>query len=224
MAKLLSHHDPYHIHAICGIGALVHFLFRFRLIFLDVDSAGFGRNLPWDVVSMLVLALPNVTSYVFTIVNVKKNDGFSIWKEYRDHAFVYAAKLWLFIALLLYAKHFQPHQGLKYEHYYRVAAEFGTMFGLQYVTNQYPKQTSTIRGMYKHPLFQFIAGFLQFMARATMFYGTPDPQDMLTACFLALVIIQLNAFNMTLVCSLIFGENCVAVSNPHITYISICFD
>ncbi|CAB9519408.1 expressed unknown protein [Seminavis robusta] len=199
MANLLTHHDFYHIHAACGLVALLHFFYRLRLIVLDVENAGFARNLGEDLVSMVILALPNLTSYLFTVVNVKKgNDGFSIWKEYRGHSFVYAAKLWLVNAMQLYAEHFQPDEGLQYERAYRVLAEFGTMLGLQYVTQQYPKQESTIRGMYKSPFTVFFVGYLQFLARAGVLYGAPDPRDNITAVFLGVMIVQMNAFNMTL--------------------------
>ena len=146
MARLLTHHDPYHIHASCGLIALLHFIYRFWLIFLDVDHAGLGKNAVTDVIAMIILALPNSTSYLFSIVNVKKgNDGFSIWKEYRGHAFVFATKLWLFLVFLLYHQHRtgQPPSPY-YELFVRIVAEFGTMHGLQQVTQQYPKPQTSI--------------------------------------------------------------------------------
>lgn len=208
MAKLLTHHDPYHIHATCGLLALLQYIYRLRLICLDAPNGGFGQNFGRDVVSMLIMAMPNITSYLFTIVNIKKgNDGFSIWKEYRGHAFVFAAKLWLFVALQVYALHFLEHGRLPYERYCRMAAEFGTMIGLQRVTDRYPKQVSTIRGMYHNPFSVFLAGFMQFLARAAMFYGTPDPRDAIPVCLLGLMVVQLNAFNMTLRKKRIIGPN-----------------
>jgi len=203
MANLLTHHDPYHIHACCGLLALLHFIYRFRLICLDVDHAGFGQSRVADFLAMILLALPNITSYLFQIVNVKKGkDGFSIWKEYRGHAFVFAAKLWLVLAFLVYKKHVPPQQDDRHQweatFYYRIAAEFATMYGLQYVTNQYPKQISTIRGMCSSSISVFMAGFMQFLGRAVMLYGTPYLRDMIPTLFLAIMVVQLNALNMTL--------------------------
>ena len=67
MAKLLTHHDPYHIHAMCGLLALVHYLYRFWLVICDVPDAGFGTtpNHLWqDVACMTIMALPNATSFL----------------------------------------------------------------------------------------------------------------------------------------------------------------
>ena len=214
MAKLLTNHDPGHIHAMCGLLALVHYLYRFWLVICDVPDAGFGTtpNHLWqDVACMTIMALPNATSFLFTIVRAKKGlDGFTIWKEYRWHAFVFAFKLWLVMAMLLYRKHFvlptpnsdqqqqQQHGVWKYEVYYRAAFEFATMWAAHYVTSLYPPQVSTIRGMYTNPSLVFFAGFMQFLGRASIFCGTPDPRDDINVLILAIFIIQLNAFNMTL--------------------------
>lgn len=50
--------------------------------------------------------------------------------------------------------------------------EFGTMDAAQYVTNMYPQQVSTIGGMYQNPFTAFVAGFVQFLERAGVIYGT----------------------------------------------------
>ena len=205
MAKLLTNHDPYHIHAMCGLLALLHYFYRFRLAVLDVPDSGFGQNLQLDILSMTVMALPNVTSFLFNIVRAKKGlDGFTIWKEYRLHAFIFAIKFWLLLAMLLYSKHsmtynHQHGSSLKYEVYYRAAFEFATMGAAQYVTSMYPPQVSTIRGMYSKSSFMvFFAGFLQFLGRASIFCGTPDPRDNISVLWFSILVIQLNAFNMTL--------------------------
>jgi len=200
MAKLLTNHDPSHIHAICGVLALLHYFYRFRMLVLDVENSGFGQNLQQDVFSMIIMALPNATSFLFHIVPIKKGvDGFTIWKEYRLHAFVFAVKLWLLLAMLLYSQYRHPDTGLKYNVYYRAAFEFATMWCAQYVTNLYPPQVSTIRGMYTGNSFMvFLAGFLQHLGRASIFCGTPDPKDGISMCWLSIFVIQLNAFNMTL--------------------------
>jgi len=52
--------------------------------------------------------------------------------------------------------------------------------------------------MYESSVSVFMAGFIQFLGRAVMLYGTPDPRDMIPTLILALMVVQLNAFNMTL--------------------------
>ena len=203
MAKLLTNHDPGHVHAGCGLVALLHYIYRLWLIICDIPDAGFGRSVRQDILCMTIMALPNITSFLFTtnIVPAKKGkDGFTIWKEYRLHAFIFAFKLWLLIAILLYQKHSNQHADIIWpnEQYFRIALEIATMAAAYYATSLYPPQVSTIRGMYSHSLTVFVAGFLQFMGRASIFYGAPDPKDDVALPFMAILIIQLNAFNMTL--------------------------
>jgi hypothetical protein len=81
----------------------------------------------------------------------------------------------------------------------KYTAEFATMAAAQYITNLYPKQESTIRGMYKDSsLGILLAGFMQFMGRAAIIYGTPDSRDFIALMVLSMAVLQLNAFNMTL--------------------------
>lgn len=199
MANLLTPHDRYRVHALCGLLALIHYVYRLRLLVLDVEDCGFGTNIRQDVVSLIAMVLPSLTSLLFTIVPTRKGlDGFTIWKEYRWHAFIFAAKFWIFLGLLVYAKHFHPHTGLPHENLCRVVFEFATMYAAKSVTDLHPKQVSTIRGMYSSTWSVLLAGFLQFMGRGAMLYGPPDARDRMSMCFMGVFVIQLNAFNMTL--------------------------
>lgn len=196
MAKLLTHHDPYHIHAFFGLLTLIHFVYRIFLLVADVEDSGFGKSLPQDVFCMIIMILPNLTSFLFTIVPVKKGlDGFTIWKEYRWHATIFTFRSWIFIALFLYEKHFQP-EGLKYMPIYRVLICFTTMYCAQLATTMYPSQETTIRGMYSGFWSGFAAGFLQFLG--TSFELCGSPKDDISVNYLMVIVIQLNAFNMTL--------------------------
>jgi len=196
MAKLLSHHDPDHIHAMCGVLTLIHIFYRFRLIILDVKDAGFGIKLDEDLLSMIIMNLPQVTSFVFSFVPTKKGvDGFIIWKEYRWHAFIFTTQLWLLTAMLLFQRHMLP-EGLKYEKIYRITIVLGTKFFARMATNHYPPQESTIRGMYTNSLARFVATYAQFLGAAMLMIGLPG--DDLGLLFYGISIIQLNAFNMTM--------------------------
>ena len=150
VSTVLTDHDPAHFHACCGLVALVHWLYRFYLLVVDVPDGGFGKNLTNDILSMIVMILPNATSFVFAHVPVKKGtkDGFTIWKEYRWHALIFTFKMWLLQAAILYAKYFVPEGTIPFEPYFRAFLEFGVMAAASYVTSLYPKQDSTIRGMY----------------------------------------------------------------------------
>jgi len=163
----------------------------------DVEDSGFGVDVKQDVFCLLIMILPNLTSFLFRIVPIKKHgmDGFTIWKEYRWHATIFTLRSWVFLAMLLYEKHFKP-DGLVYKQTYRVIICFTTMFCAQLATTLFPPQVSTIRGMYKNFWGSFAAGFLQFLGTAFELCGSP--RDDISANYLMIIIIQLNAFNMTL--------------------------
>lgn len=196
MAKLLTHHDPNHIHAFFGALTLIHFFYRFSLMLMDVENCGFGRDIREDIFCMLLMPLPNITSFLFTIVPVLKGkDGFTIWREYRWHATIFTFRSWFFLTILLYTKHFQP-EGLVYMKAYRVILVFTTMVCAQIATKSYPPQASTIRGMYASTWSSTAAGFLQFMGTSVFLCGAPT--DEISIHYLSIIVIQLNAFNMTL--------------------------
>ena len=70
MAKLIQHnnHDPYHVHALVGLLTLLHFFWRFCWAVVwrgDRANAGFGSNPTLDTIALVLLPLPNLTSFLF---------------------------------------------------------------------------------------------------------------------------------------------------------------
>ena len=65
MAHLFSHHDPYHIHAFFGFLTLFHFFYRFTQLLKDVEDSGFGVDINQDILCLLIMILPNLTSFLF---------------------------------------------------------------------------------------------------------------------------------------------------------------
>lgn len=196
MTKLFTSHDPNRIHATFGFINIVHMFYRVNVIFKDkLPEAGFGQNLYEDLLCLVLMALPNITSFILPVPVMKKVDGFHIWQEYRWHALIFVARSWLMIGLYVYEQHFQP-DGLKYDFFYRLGAVYMTMYLAQTVTNLYPKQTSTIRGMYKSSIGSSVVGLLQFMATALLLVG--PKKNFISTNYIAVAVIQLNAFNMTL--------------------------
>ena len=104
MAKLIIHSGLMNVHAIVGLVTLVHFFWRFGWAVLwqgNRASAGFGNNLRQDAISLLLLTLPNLTSFLFhEVPTIKPKDGFTIWREYRLHAATFALRSWVMLVLL----------------------------------------------------------------------------------------------------------------------------
>lgn len=200
MAKLFTDHDPNHLHALFGIMNVLHFIFRFRLLLKDVRDVGFGTNWQQDQVSLLLMSLPNATSFVFHHVPVKKGteDGFTIWKEYRWHAAIFNLRSWLFILFFVLQRHFYSSDGdvVPYHRFVRAGLVFMAMYLAKIATDAYPPQTSTIRGMYKSSFSSFAAGFMQYLGTGMCLIGSA--KDDIGVQFYGLSIIQFNAFNMTL--------------------------
>jgi len=197
MAKLLTNHDPGHFHAFVGLINFLNIVVRFYLLIVNGD-AGFGYNKDLDFIFVFIMCLPFVTSYVFhhTPTMKQKSDPFTIWKEYRAHAAMFGLRSCFMLGLKLYEKYYVPG-GIPGMKYLRIGTVLFSFFCAKSITDFYPKQVSTIRGMYKAGLEVTIAGFMQFLASAGVMFGLA-PEDYLNIEFGLILIIQLNAFNMTL--------------------------
>lgn len=88
MAKLLSHHDKFHVHAMLGLTALIHFLYRFLYMFtLRAESFTYGR---FSFGSLLVHFLLHVSSFQFDLPANRIWTKPMIWREFRVHNAIFA--------------------------------------------------------------------------------------------------------------------------------------
>lgn len=88
MAKLMTHHDPYHRHAILGAAALAHFLYRFVCFFIMKDI-GFSTSLA-SMLGLGIHAMLHLTSLQFEIPKRRLESKPMIWTEFRTHNFIFA--------------------------------------------------------------------------------------------------------------------------------------
>lgn len=208
MAKLVGkYHDPYHVHAIVGLITLLHFLWRFGWAVVwrrDRIGAGFGTDLTLDVISLVILPFPNLTSFLFKgVPTTKLDDGFTIWQEYRLHAAIFGLRSWIMLVVLCYQKHFGV---LPYIPVFRACLVAMTMMLAKLATESFPNQKSTIRGFYGSGWAVFAAGYAQYLGTAGTLIGTEYDFGL---HWLAITVIQLNAFFMTLRKKRIVGPNTV---------------
>lgn len=88
MAKLLSHHDKFHVHALLGLTALLHFAFRFGYLFL-YRKESFSQDFT-SAALLSVHILLHVTSFQFELPRNRLWTKPMIWKEFRIHNAIFA--------------------------------------------------------------------------------------------------------------------------------------
>eukprot|EP00434_Breviolum_minutum_P044550 symbB.v1.2.039800.t1/scaffold6792.1/size15526/3 len=88
MAKLLSHHDRYHSHAILGLLALLHFAYRFYQILIEGRET-FSTSY-WSAASLLIHVFLHVLSFQFELPRNRIWTKPMIWREFRVHNAIFA--------------------------------------------------------------------------------------------------------------------------------------
>mmetsp|Transcript_68463 Transcript_68463/g.216575 ORF Transcript_68463/g.216575 Transcript_68463/m.216575 type:complete len:329 (-) Transcript_68463:85-1071(-) len=88
MAKLLSHHDRFHVHAVLGLLALVHFACRICSLFVLFQDT-FTPS--WISACMLLVhVLLHATSFQFVLPRNRIFSKPMIWAEFRLHNMLFA--------------------------------------------------------------------------------------------------------------------------------------
>ncbi|CAK9113176.1 Uncharacterized protein SCF082_LOCUS52469 [Durusdinium trenchii] len=88
MAKLFSHHDRYHSHAILGLLALLHFAYRFYTLLVE-QRESFSPGY-WSAASLLVHVFLHVLSFQFELPRNRIWTKPMIWREFRVHNAIFA--------------------------------------------------------------------------------------------------------------------------------------
>ena len=92
MAKLITNHDPYHVHKILGVFVLLHFVFRLTVIAISGDVLVRGEP-KW--VTTLGLLAHGLLSWSSLLLPLPKKRNFSapmIWPEFRLHSITFATR------------------------------------------------------------------------------------------------------------------------------------
>ena len=92
MAKLLTHHDPLHLHAMLGGLTLLHFIYRWALVFATGSSFSPGEPFGLSMASVaLHIALPTVS--LLLPLPAKRNFAAPmIWPEFRLHSLLFSSR------------------------------------------------------------------------------------------------------------------------------------
>mmetsp|Transcript_4646 Transcript_4646/g.11253 ORF Transcript_4646/g.11253 Transcript_4646/m.11253 type:complete len:350 (+) Transcript_4646:83-1132(+) len=201
MAKLLSHHDRFHVHAILGFSCLVHFVVRIGgLFFLAKDTF---TTSAWSVASLLLHAMLHATSFQFHLPRNRQWSQPMIWKEFRVHNALFAYRHLVGCALGIWcADWWWRHPMTISSLLVKVAVVLGTSKAADITTAQigsrelrttnampYPEKVpgnvvSTAKRFYAKS---------QFAAAALAVFGTP------ILSFASILAIEVASFLMTLV-------------------------
>lgn len=92
MARLITNHDPFHIHKILGLFVLLHYIYRYFILFKN------GNAFPQDedpLLATICVIIHGVLSWSSLLLPlpVKRNFGVPvIWPEFRLHSILFATR------------------------------------------------------------------------------------------------------------------------------------
>jgi hypothetical protein len=81
MAHLLTHHDKYHVHALLGLAALLHFLLRYTMLFACGDAFANDRMFCFNVLSVLLHSALPLSALPLPIPQARNFSAPMIWQE-----------------------------------------------------------------------------------------------------------------------------------------------
>ena len=92
MAKLITNHDPFHIHKVLGLLVLINYIYRFFLIF-TIGTAFPAEEPVWK--SLVSVALHGLLSWSSLLLPLPAKRNFNspmIWPEFRLHSITFASR------------------------------------------------------------------------------------------------------------------------------------
>lgn len=92
MANLITHHDPFHIHKILGVAALLHFVFRLWMVATTGVAFLEGEGLATSVGCVLVHGALSWSSLLLPLTMRRIFTKPMIWPEFRLHSILFASR------------------------------------------------------------------------------------------------------------------------------------
>ncbi len=132
--KLNTHEDHFYIHKILGITCLLHFLYRFTLLFTG-NHPEMDFKTPLDLSCILLHQILSSSSLIFRISAFRNQALPTIYPELRMHNIIFAGRS--VVCSILFYYNFSFH--------WNIFACFLTML-LADITTHYLKSETTIRG------------------------------------------------------------------------------
>jgi len=202
--KLVTKEDPYMIHKILGSFVLIHYAYRYYLLFKYNDM--FLMN-PMGMFCIYMHGLLSISSLLFHIPSVRNPKSPMIYPEFRAHSILFALR-----SVLCYILHY--HQ---YPFYYNIGVNYVTMLNadlITYLYNQNGKNGKTMRNMpFDENLSKEEQDSVTFMHSTMQIGATTFMLLTVDSAFSPMFSIQLAAFLMTLV-----RKNIISSRLWHIIY------
>ena len=92
MAKLITHHDPYHIHKVLGLSALLNYLLR--IYYLFTYGTAFPEHEPYlqAIFSIILHGVLSTSSLLLPLPSKRNFSSPMIWPEFRLHSITFAMR------------------------------------------------------------------------------------------------------------------------------------
>lgn len=99
MAKLITDHDPFHVHKILGVLVLCHLVYRFFLLiargymFCRVNNENCtDKKISFDVACIILHGLLSWSSLLLPLPAKRNFNSPMVWKEFRLHSIAFASR------------------------------------------------------------------------------------------------------------------------------------
>ena len=142
MAKLITHHDPFHIHKILGVFVLLHFLYRALLVlyrgfvFCSYDNSDLctARETHVDAICILLHAALSWSALWMPLPAKRNFSSPMIWVEFRWHSIAFATRAVVATLVSLYG--LWPAHGL-INYAAKVALLLTTCYTADHITKKF---------------------------------------------------------------------------------------
>jgi len=219
MAKLLSHHDKFHVHAILGLTALLHFFFRFAYLF-----GKFQDSFTPGVVSALTLGvhvLLHASSFQFALPKNRLWTKPMIWREFRIHNAIFAYRHLIGAYIGIWLPEFWWRSPGVVSILLKVALIFAACKAADVATEHAGSEDKRTTNAMPYPqktannveqVAKWFYAKSQFAATSLAAFGTPS------LSFLSVLAIEIASFLMTLV-----RKGIIETRTYHIVYAASLF-
>ena len=202
--KLVTKEDPYMLHKFLGTFVLIHYVYRYYLLFRYNDM--FLMN-PTGMNCIYIHGLLSISSLLFHIPSIRNPKSPMIYPEFRVHSILFALR-----SVVCCILHY--HQ---YPLYYNIVVNYITMWNadlITYVYNPNGKNGKTMRNMpFDDNISKEDQDSVTFMHSTMQIGATTFMLLTMDSAFSAMFAIQLAAFLMTLV-----RKNIISSRAWHILY------
>lgn len=194
MARLLTNHDPQHLHALMGALALAHFAWRWLLLLIR-GCAWLDREPLWWRIAGVALHVALPLASLRLPLPAKRNYAKPmIWPEARLHSLLFASRHAIACAAAL--------AGLSHP-LLLVALNHATIAAAELVTSRYGDRERRTTNAMPYPAHvpegEVAATKMSYASAQFLATGLAHVTDEPTLCFLPLLPIQIAALLMTLV-------------------------